>query len=272
MKRSFGCVSGFWPWRRAAGIGRGSAARCNAVQGAGLCVAVQLDRVLPRHQRRRRLGQFGLEYIRQQQQPVGRHDRRHRRLQLARRRQPMGVRHRRRHRLGQHQGQHAPAARPHLRNQEQLVRHRARPRRLCVRPVHAVLHRRRWRSATSKPTAPASPASRTPTPAGPSASASKASIVGNWTAKVEYLYADLGDIELQRVACGVATNVDLQLNIVRARYELPLLINNDEAQTLKPRTVGPGLQFFRASFAECFSQTIRPRNSTTPRSARSPGW
>lgn len=40
-------------------------------------------------------------------------------------------------------------------------------------------------------------------------------IAGNWTAKVEYLYADLGDTTCSAVACGVATNVDLNVNVVR---------------------------------------------------------
>ena len=41
-------------------------------------------------------------------------------------------------------------------------------------------------------------------------------IAGNWTAKLEYLYADLGDTTCNAVACGVATNVDLTVNVVRA--------------------------------------------------------
>jgi outer membrane immunogenic protein len=41
-------------------------------------------------------------------------------------------------------------------------------------------------------------------------------IAGNWTAKVEYLYADLGDTTCSAVACGTATNADLQINILRA--------------------------------------------------------
>jgi outer membrane immunogenic protein len=41
-------------------------------------------------------------------------------------------------------------------------------------------------------------------------------IAGNWTAKLEYLYADLGDTTCSAAACGLATNVDLQMNIVRA--------------------------------------------------------
>jgi outer membrane immunogenic protein len=41
-------------------------------------------------------------------------------------------------------------------------------------------------------------------------------IAANWTAKVEYLYADLGDITCSAAACGVATNVGLDLSILRA--------------------------------------------------------
>jgi outer membrane immunogenic protein len=41
-------------------------------------------------------------------------------------------------------------------------------------------------------------------------------IAGNWTAKVEYLYVDLGDTTCSAAACGAATNVDLRLNTVRA--------------------------------------------------------
>ncbi|MCX7313403.1 MAG: porin family protein [Alphaproteobacteria bacterium] len=40
-------------------------------------------------------------------------------------------------------------------------------------------------------------------------------IAGNWTAKLEYLYADLGNTTCAAVSCGVATNVDLQVNILR---------------------------------------------------------
>ena len=40
-------------------------------------------------------------------------------------------------------------------------------------------------------------------------------IAGNWTAKLEYLYADLGGTTCAAVSCGVATNVDLTVNVVR---------------------------------------------------------
>ena len=41
-------------------------------------------------------------------------------------------------------------------------------------------------------------------------------IAGNWTAKVEYLYVDLGDTTCAAIACGAATNVDLTINVLRA--------------------------------------------------------
>ncbi len=41
-------------------------------------------------------------------------------------------------------------------------------------------------------------------------------IANNWTAKLEYLYADIGDTTCSAAACGTATNVDLKMNIVRA--------------------------------------------------------
>ena len=41
-------------------------------------------------------------------------------------------------------------------------------------------------------------------------------IADRWTAKVEYLYADLGDISCSAAACGVATTVDHRLNVLRA--------------------------------------------------------
>ncbi len=59
-------------------------------------------------------------------------------------------------------------------------------------------------------------------------------IAGNWTAKVEYLYADLGDTTCSALACGTATNVDLQLNILRARSELPLLTRTTHCKLEAP--------------------------------------
>jgi outer membrane immunogenic protein len=44
----------------------------------------------------------------------------------------------------------------------------------------------------------------------------EAAIAGPWTAKVEYLYVDLGDVNCPAGSCAVATNVDFRANIVRA--------------------------------------------------------
>jgi len=41
-------------------------------------------------------------------------------------------------------------------------------------------------------------------------------IAGNRTAKLEYLYVDLGDLTCSAAACGTATNVDLRANLFRA--------------------------------------------------------
>ncbi len=57
-------------------------------------------------------------------------------------------------------------------DQEHLARHHPRSRRLRLRPVHALCHRRCSPSATSAPASPASAAIRKPTSAGPSAAVS----------------------------------------------------------------------------------------------------
>ena len=47
----------------------------------------------------------------------------------------------------------------------------------------------------------------------------EASIAGPWTAKVGYLYVDLGNTSCNAVSCGgfgVPTDVDFRTNIVRA--------------------------------------------------------
>ena len=44
----------------------------------------------------------------------------------------------------------------------------------------------------------------------------EAAVAPNWTAKIEYLYTDLGDTTCGFAGCGTPTNVDLTLNIVRA--------------------------------------------------------
>ena len=48
----------------------------------------------------------------------------------------------------------------------------------------------------------------------------EAAIAGNWTAKVEYLYVDLGDIDCAAGSCSLPTNVDFKTNVVRAGLNL----------------------------------------------------
>ena len=156
MKRSLVAGLGLLALARAAGVGGGSAARCDAVQGAGLCRAATTGPAFISASTAAAAGAIPSGTVSRSATDRRRHDRRHRRLQLAGPGQPVGVRPRRRHRLGQHQGQPCACGRSGLRDQEQLVRHRARPRRLRVRPHHALLSPAASRSATSKPTAPAS--------------------------------------------------------------------------------------------------------------------
>lgn len=40
--------------------------------------------------------------------------------------------------------------------------------------------------------------------------------LGAWSAKLEYLYADLGKAECSATTCGIATDVDFKANIIRA--------------------------------------------------------
>ena len=40
--------------------------------------------------------------------------------------------------------------------------------------------------------------------------------LGNWSAKIEYLYADLGNGECDAATCGITTDFETKLNIVRA--------------------------------------------------------
>jgi outer membrane immunogenic protein len=44
----------------------------------------------------------------------------------------------------------------------------------------------------------------------------EAAIVANWTAKVEYLYVDLGSIGCAAGSCSLPTNVDFRTHVVRA--------------------------------------------------------
>ena len=67
---------------------------------------------------------------------------------------------------------------------------------------------------------------------------------GHWSAKVEYLYSDLGSFDCG-VSCGGVppTDISFTTNMVRARRQLPLLIFAAKlsAETRKPRAREPGV-------------------------------
>ena len=48
----------------------------------------------------------------------------------------------------------------------------------------------------------------------------EAALAGNWTAKLEYLYVDLGSVGCTVATCGAPANVDLRANVVRAGVNL----------------------------------------------------
>ena len=135
----------------------------------------------------------------------------------GRRRQPVGVRPRRRHRLDQHQGHLRECRLPdRLPDQERLAWHRARPRRLRLGPRDALCHRRpcgrRHQGQPSRLCRRQRHQCRLDAPA----PASKPRLAGNWTAKLEYLYVDLGHINCALGAARSRHNVDFHADEVRA--------------------------------------------------------
>ena len=112
-------------------------------------------------------------------------------------------------------------ARPHL--------HRRRTRRLRVRP-HADLRqvRRRLdpRGIQFHACSAAPPPARWTAPAGCSASASNTPSLGNWSAKIEYNYMDMGSKAVTLTTTGglvvTPANVDLTVQTVKAGRQLPL--------------------------------------------------
>ena len=167
-------------------------------------------------------------------EPVGRHGRPHRRLQLAGRRQPVGVRPRRRHRLGLHRAAARLACVAiSCETKNNLFGTVPRPRRLRLRSHHALPdgrprvrrhrgephgfpayqrhqrrldHRRRRRSAPSRRTGP--PRSSTSTPISATSPAAPCN-------------------------CGTPTNVDLTHERPARRRELPLLRNDTHRKLSK---------------------------------------
>ena len=105
--------------------------------------------------------------------------------------------------------------RPDLRNRQPLVRHSARPAGLRFRPLHAI---REYGAAFGEVRANVNP--------GPLFSASDTRVgwtvgagleyafLGNWTAKIEYLYVDLGSFDTSFTA-PIRNEVSFKENIVR---------------------------------------------------------
>ncbi len=48
----------------------------------------------------------------------------------------------------------------------------------------------------------------------------EAAVAANWTAKLEYLYVDLGSVNCGLASCSAPTNVDFQAHVVRAGLNL----------------------------------------------------
>ena len=163
-------------------------------------------------------------------------------------RQPLGVRPRGRHQLGRHQRQLRQRRLPaRLPDQERLVRHRARPRRLRRRSRDALRHRRscvrRRQCDRQRLRLPASD-----TNVGWTIGAGiEGAIAPNWTAKIEYLYVDLGNTDCGVGPAALATNVDFTATHRSRRHELQVLtaaIRNSKAPDESPGLFASRYQYF----------------------------
>ncbi len=141
--------------------------------------------------------------------------------------------------------------RRHLREQERLVRHRAPAPRLCrLEQLAALYHRRRrLRRRQGHQRRPTVSGQQDPCSAGPPALGIEYAFLGNWSAKVEYLYADLGTVD-----CGDRLRrprrqhrrCQLQGQYRAARRQLPLLSATACAVAGKAPGLAPGLFAWRA--------------------------
>ena len=212
---------------------------------------LQLDRLLSRHQRRLRLGPFELGRLRRRRRCLGRPDRPDRRLQLAGPRQSVGVRPRRRHRLERHQGSFANAACPTgcetrnnwlgtVRGRVGYAFDRVMPYVTGGLAVGDI-------EANQPGFAGVSDTNVGWTVGG----GIEAAIASNWTAKLEYLYVDLGDVSCSAGSARCRPTSDFQRPHRAGRSELPVL-TPAYAEKRKPRT--PVRGFLHLEFAK---QNIR---------------
>ena len=109
-----------------------------------------------------------------------------------------------------------PAAQARARSRTPGSRPRARASATPAGTLHALHHRRRrFRRGEGRHRRPA--ASSTDTTIGWTAGAGvEYAFLGNWSAKLEYLYADLGTATCDASICGVDTDIKPKINIVRA--------------------------------------------------------
>ena len=104
----------------------------------------------------------------------------------------------------------------HLRDQQHLARHGARPHRLRLRPLPALFHRRRGLRRRQRLGRAASAASAQTKVGWTGGGGLEYAFVDNWSAKLEYLYVDLGKATCN-AACsgGDPFDVTFTTNIVR---------------------------------------------------------
>ena len=189
-------------------------------------------------------GNLGYEWGIGQQQPdqaVRLRRRRAGRLQLAER--PVGVRRRGRH-PGDRRRRHFRA----LEVLQSLVRHAARPRRLCLQQ-HPVL-RHRAASPSASCAAQTFGLSESHTTAGWTAGVgAEVGFAPNWSAKIEYLYVDLSSSQF--AITGVSNGY--RFGVVPRRRELSLLIATRRYRhnhNSRPRR-RPGFFYASANSAKC---------------------
>ena len=161
---------------------------------------------------------------------------------------PVGARPRRRHRLGQHQRHDDHAFCPlGCKTENNWLGDRARPRRLCLRPLHALLHRRPRVRRHQGDDLSGLPGNGQTNAGWTLGGGVEFAFAGNWTAKAEYLYVDLGNLQLRlqlRRAHSRTDNVSFTSHIVRGGINLSLLIASRRyPKSAKPRTEVRGFLF-----------------------------